>query len=232
MSDAADSRQGPITTVVVDFGGVLSTPLAPAFAHVQRRLDIAPESLGTAMGTVAAARGSHPLHELETGALSEPAFFALLEDALTGHVGRRVSLADFSSLYWSALAPNTELLESLRRLRKRGYRMGLLTNNVREWEPYWRAMVPVTELFDSVVDSSRVGLRKPDPAIYALTTERLGVPPAEVVLLDDFAHNCDAARAAGWAAVHFETTAQTVAELDAVLAARGAPPGVGATARG
>ncbi len=85
-------------------------------------------------------------------------------------------------------------------------------------------MVPVDELFDVVVDSAEVGVRKPDPAIYALTAERLGVAGTEIVLLDDFEHNCDASREAGWTPIRFETTEQTIAELDALLAARGAPP--------
>jgi putative hydrolase of the HAD superfamily len=88
------------------------------------------------------------------------------------------------------------------------------------------------ELFHDVVDSAVVGLRKPDPAIYALTAARLGVPGSEVVFLDDFESNCVAARDAGWTTVRFDDTAQCIAELDAILAARGAPPGVGPVAPG
>ena len=63
-----------------------------------------------------------------------------------------------------------------RELRERGLRTALLTNNVREWEPLWRAKLPeLDEIFEVVVDSAFVGLRKPDPRIYELTLERLGV---------------------------------------------------------
>jgi putative hydrolase of the HAD superfamily len=223
---------GPITTIVADFGGVLSSPLADAFDTVQRHYELPSDALGAALAAVAAERGAHPLHDLETGAIGEAAFFDRLGDALTTHLGRPVAIADFTARYWAALTPNDELIEHLRGLRRGGYRMGLLTNNVREWGPYWRAMVPVDELFDAVVDSAWVGLRKPDPAIYALTSERLGVRPQEIVLLDDLAPNCHAARDAGWAAVRFDTTSQTIAELDALLAARGAPRGVEARADG
>lgn len=224
-ASAPAAGTGPITTIVADFGGVLSTPLAPAFVRVQQHLGLPAEALGAAMGQLEASRGVHPLHELETGVLSEPAFLAVLEDALATELGRRVPIHEFSELYWSALAPNSALIGHLRGLRRTGYRMGLLTNNVREWEPRWRAMVPVDELFDDVVDSAWVGLRKPDPAIYALTAERLGASGGELVLIDDFANNCEAARAQGWAAIRFETTEQAIADLDALLAARGAPPG-------
>lgn len=219
---------GPITTVVADFGGVLSTPLAPAFAVVQEHLELPPEALGRAMAAVEAARGAHPLHELELGRLREAEFYALLAERLAADLGRDVAMHEFSDRWWSALGRNDALIEHLRAVRRAGYRMGLLTNNVREWEPRWRAMLPMDELFDSLVDSAWVGLRKPDPAIYALMAERLGVPGTEIVFLDDYESNCVAARAAGWTAVRFEDTAQTIAELDAVLAARGAAPGVGA----
>ena len=54
-------------------------------------------------------------------------------------------------------------------LRAAGYRMALLTNNVREWELRWRALAPIDEIFELVVDSAFVGVRKPDPEIYELT---------------------------------------------------------------
>ena len=57
-------------------------------------------------------------------------------------------------------------------------------------------------LFDVVVDSSEVGHRKPEPAIYDLTHEMLGVPAAEILYLDDFAANLDGAKAAGWQTIH------------------------------
>ena len=79
------------------------------------------------------------------------------------------------------------MIEFIRELRARGLRAALLTNNVREWEPLWRAKLPeVDELFEVVVDSAFVGLRKPDPEIYALTLERLGgVSPEDCVFVDD-----------------------------------------------
>lgn len=222
----------PITTIVADFGGVLSTPLAPAFGAVQQHLDLPPEALGRAMAAVGAARGAHPLHELEIGLLPEVDFYALLGERLTAELGRDVGLHDFPDHYWNALGRNDDLIAHLQALRAAGYRMGLLTNNVREWEPRWRAMLPMDELFDAVVDSAFVGLRKPDPAIYALTAERLDVPGEQIVFLDDFESNCVAARDAGWTAVRFEDTAQAIAELDAALAVRGRPPGVDSTAGG
>jgi putative hydrolase of the HAD superfamily len=112
------------------------------------------------------------------------------------------------------------MIEYLRGLRDDGLRLGLLTNNVREWEPLWRAKLPdVEELFEVIVDSAFVGMRKPEPEIYTLTLERMGggLRFEECVFLDDIEINCDAARALGMTAVRFHDNAQAIAELDAAL---------------
>ena len=215
----------PITTIVSDFGGVLSTPLWPAFAAVQEHFGIPSDALGAAMAGAGRELGVSLLDELECGRMAEADFLAVLGARLEADLGRPVAMREFPDRYWAALHPNAELIAHLADLRAAGYWMGLLTNNVREWEPRWRPMLPVDELFDAVIDSAFVGVRKPDPAIYALTCERLGVPASECVLLDDFERNGNAVRALGMEAVRFVDTAQAVEELDALLAARGAPPG-------
>ena len=91
------------------------------------------------------------------------------------------------------------MLDLMRELRDRGYRMAILTNNVREWEELWRAKLPVDEIFELVVDSAWVGMRKPDPAIYQLTIERLGGARrrSECLFVDDNELNVEAARELG-----------------------------------
>jgi putative hydrolase of the HAD superfamily len=90
---------------------------------------------------------------------------------------------------------------------------------VREWEPLWRAKLPeIDELFEVVVDSAFVGLRKPDPAIFRLTLERLGgVAPERCVFLDDLDVNCAAARELGMAAVRFESAEQAIPEVESAF---------------
>ena len=76
-----------------------------------------------------------------------------------------------------ALDPNDELFAYYRALHDaRRAARACCTNNVREWEPLWRAKLPIDEIFETVVDSAFVGMRKPEPAIYALVLERLGLP--------------------------------------------------------
>ena len=160
-----------IRAVISDFGGVLTTPLMESFAAYQRRSGITPKQLGEAMIRILEATGTHPLHELERGAITEDEFLRRLEQELGGDV----RLREFQETYFNALSPNDEMIELMRELRERRYRMALLTNNVREWEPRWRAMLPdIDEIFEVVVDSAFVGMRKPEPEIYELTVERLG----------------------------------------------------------
>ena len=120
----------------------------------------------------------------------------------------------------------------LRALRGKAVPVFALTNFGSYSYEEARTKLEFLNEFDREYVSGRMGVVKPDPAIYALTAERLGVPGSEIVFLDDFEANCLAAREAGWTAVRFADTAQTIAELDAVLGARGAPPGVAAPSAG
>ena len=207
------------TTVISDFGGVLTTPLIGSFAKVQDRTGISPASLGRAMQSIAEADGAHPLYELEKGMVSEVDFLNRLAEVLEPELGHFPELHQFSEIYFSALEPNEPMIELMREIKRDGRRMALLTNNVREWEPLWRAMLPVDEIFELVVDSAFVGMRKPDPAIYELTLERLGsgVSAQECLFIDDLEVNIEAARHLGMQAVHFVDTEQATAEIRAVL---------------
>jgi putative hydrolase of the HAD superfamily len=206
-----------IEAVISDFGGVLTTPLNDAFAAVQDEEGLDAGALGAALRRVTELDGANPLFELECGRMTERDFFGRLSAQLHQDLGREISLHGFSERWFGHLERNEPMLAFLRGLRERGYRLALLTNNVREWEPHWRAMLPVDELFEVVVDSAFVGLRKPDPAIYRLTCARLGVAPERCLFVDDNALNCDAAAELGMAAVRFGDGEQAIAEMRAAL---------------
>ncbi len=111
------------------------------------------------------------------------------------------------------------MVECARSLRADGYRTSLLTNNIAEGRDTWRPLLPLDDLFDDVVDSSEVGMRKPNPAIYRLALDRLGgIDPARAVMLDDHPGNCAGARVAGLAAILVDDPAVAVDELRALLA--------------
>jgi putative hydrolase of the HAD superfamily len=207
-----------ITTVISDFGGVLTTPLIQSFAAVQDQTGVPFEALANAMAKIQEEEGRHPLFELETGKLTEVDFLRKLGDVLEPELGHRPELHRFREIYFDALDPNEPMIDLMREAKERGYRMGLLTNNIREWEPLWRSMLPVDEIFEVVVDSGFVGCRKPDREIYDLTLERMGDPAPELCLfIDDTDVNCDTARELGMSAVHYRDNDQAIAEIRAAL---------------
>jgi putative hydrolase of the HAD superfamily len=213
-----------LRVVISDFGGVLTTPLLRSFAAFQDQTGISGEALGRAMQSIAEREGEHPLFELERGRLSEADFLEGLRTELEADLGHRPEMHGFKEIYFDALDPNEPMIELMRRLRDRGLRMALLTNNVREWEPLWRSMLPVDEIFELIVDSAFVGMRKPEPEIYELTLERLrereglaDLAPGECLFIDDVEVNVDAARELGFAVVHFRDNARAIAEIEAAL---------------
>lgn len=209
----------PITAVISDFGGVLTSPLLDSFAAFQDSSGVSLKQLGQAMGKVWEQQGTNPLFELETGRMSEARFLELLGSQLSAQLGREVVLHGFGERYFEHLHPNERMIGYMCELRERGFQLAICTNNVREWEQRWRAMLPVDEIFDVVVDSAFVGTRKPEPHIYELTLERLGVEAPAALLIDDVELNCDAARALGIEAVWFRSTEQTIAQIEERLAA-------------
>jgi putative hydrolase of the HAD superfamily len=208
-----------IRAVISDFGGVLTTPLLRSFAAFKDETGISFATLGKAMQRAAEKNGPYPLFELEKGNLTEDEFLELLRENLQADHGHRPELHRFRDIYFEALDPNEPMVELMRDLKRRGYRMALLTNNVREWEPLWRSMLPVDEIFELIVDSAFVGMRKPEQEIYELTLERLGgVTPAECIFIDDTDVNCDAARELGMSVVNFKSNEQAIGEIEKALA--------------
>jgi putative hydrolase of the HAD superfamily len=199
--------------IISDFGGVLTTPLIQSFVAFQDQTGIAMETLGLAMQRMAERDGSHPLFDLEKGKLTEALFLERIADELEPELGHRPEMHRFSEIYFEAMEPNPPMIELMRELKGRGLRMALLTNNVREWEPLWRSMVPIDELFEVVVDSAFVGCRKPDPQIYEIVLERIGLEADQCLFVDDVEGNCEAARELGMAAVHFRANEQAIEEI-------------------
>jgi putative hydrolase of the HAD superfamily len=206
-----------IRALVSDFGGVLTTPLTEGFLAYQQETGVSLEELGNAMARATEEHGDHPLFALERGHISEAEFGG----QIAAHLPGGFEIERLRSLLFERIRPNREMIDFLADLRAGGLRLGLLTNNVREWEPLWRAKLPeIDEIFEVVVDSAFVGMRKPEPAIYELTLERMGggLKAHECLFLDDLEPNCEAARALGMTAVRFEHAEQAIAAVRAALA--------------
>ncbi len=212
------SAANGIDTVISDFGGVLTSPLLQSFMAFQDQTGITTEALGKGMQAATEANGENPLFEMERGEITEVAFLEQLTDSLEPILGHRPEMHRFKEIYFEALEPNPQMIELMGELKAEGYRMAMLTNNVREWEPLWRPMLPVDEIFETVVDSGFVGCRKPESKIYELTLERIGQPAGSCLFVDDVLVNCEGARKAGLHAVHFQDNEQAIAEIRAALA--------------
>jgi epoxide hydrolase-like predicted phosphatase len=207
-------QDGRILAVISDFGGVLTNHLIEAFGAFQDQTGISAEQLGRGMQRIGERDGEYPLFRLERGELSEQDFLHDLSAALEPELGHRPTLHRFREIYFDALHANEPMLEVMGAARDAGYRMAILTNNVREWEEVWRSKLPVDEIFELVVDSAWVGMRKPDPRIYKLTMERLGgLAPEQHLFVDDNELNIEAARKLGLHAVHFRSNEQAIPEI-------------------
>ena len=206
----------PIEAVLFDLHGVLTSSPWEGLAAVGTGGHSQEDVLAVMLGDYA-TDGDHPWHRLERGeiGLGEylPAVLALAAEA-------DVEL-DFNQLrgFNERIVVQDAVVDKVRTLRQDGYRTGVVTNNVREASAGWRALLPVDELFDVIVDSSDVGVRKPDPAIFAVALERLGgIATSAAVFLDDAPGNVAGAAKAGLHAILVEDQAAALAELDALLA--------------
>jgi len=165
-------------------------------------------------------------HLLEKGQIDVATYFARLSEKAPDVLGRAIDMETYGR-FWRQSSPGVHwmVVHKIRELKHRGLRLGLLTNNVKEFGEHWRTMFPLEELFEEVVDSSHVGVRKPEREIYALTCSRMAIAPTEAVFVDDNADNITAAREFGMEAVHFrEDPWAALAELDAILERRGVTP--------
>jgi epoxide hydrolase-like predicted phosphatase len=184
---------GRYDAVLFDFGGVFTSSPFGAFEAAARELGADPREVLEIVFGPYDLDTDHPWHRLERGELglgdARAAIIALGE-------ARGVTLDPLQVLMRMSGGGQTRapLVERTRRLRREGYRTALVTNNAREFGPSWRGLLPLDELFDAVVDSSAVGVRKPNPAIFERALAEIGgVAPERSIFLDDHPGNVAAA---------------------------------------
>ncbi len=198
----------PIRAVVFDIGGVLELTEPGSLERIWApRLGLGPGELGARLAGVSAAGA--------VGAISEQQASQRIAEILGLDASQlRAFLADLWAEYLGTL--NTDLASYFAGLRPR-YRTGIISNSFvgarqREQQRYGFA-----DMTDLIVYSHEAGMSKPDPRIYQLACDGLGVPAAGMVFLDDVLENVTAARQAGLHAVLFEETGQTIADIQALL---------------
>ena len=208
-------------TVVFDFGGVFTPSPFDAVAAMGEVAGVEPDlALRYVFGSYEHDT-DHPWHRAERGELTldEARRLIRVETEAAGH---ELDLLDLlASMSGSGI--RDDMVERVRRLRAEGVRTAMITNNVAEFRDYWRGMLPLDELFEVVVDSSEVGMRKPDPRIYTLVLEQLGSEPARSIFLDDHPGNIAGAEACGLRGLLVTADYQlAIAELDELLISRDA----------
>lgn len=200
--------------LVVDFGGVLTTPLQGSMQRFADELDI---ELGDLVRVALAAYSGEEDHLVvgfETGTISEEEFGRAFAERLGDVTGKPIEHEGIVDKIFGTLEAEEDMFEAVILARRAGLKTALLSNS---WGlgVYPRQRFP--EMFDVVVISGEVGLRKPDPAIFELTVQRLGLPASQCVFVDDHPGHLKAAQAAGMATVLHRTPGETIAELEGVL---------------
>ncbi len=207
-----------ITTVLFDFGGVFTPSPFTAVRTGGAIMGHDPDEVLAVIFGAYDRDTDHPWHRLERGEIT----LALCREQLIALASAQgLDIDPFHALRGMGAGERHEepFVARTLRLRAEGYRTGLITNNVAEFKDGWRSLLPVDELFEIVVDSCEVGMRKPDPRIFAMALQQLGnASPNETVFLDDFQGNIDAATALGMHGILVgDDRAAAVDLLDALL---------------
>ncbi len=198
-----------LKAVLFDLGGVIVTSPFEAFADYERAHGL---PAGFIRSLNATNSDDNAWARLERNAVAFDEFCRLFEAEARG-AGHDLDAAAVMGLLAGEIRP--AMITAVRRCQER-VRTAALTNNftLPDGDP---AMGEIRELFDVIIESSRIGVRKPDPRFYELACAELGVAPSESVFLDDLGVNLKSARALGMTTIKVGDPARAIAELEAVV---------------
>ncbi len=204
-----------VTAALFDFGGVILSSPFEAFARFEAERGLPPGFLRN-INSVDPDTNAWARLERNEVSLEE---FSSLFTAEARALGGEVTGLEVLALLRGELRP--AMVEAVRRCSER-LKTGLLTNNVvsmraEEMSGADDPHVAVLRLFDVIVESSRVGTRKPDPAFYEHACALLEIDPSEAVFLDDLGINLKPARAMGMATIKVDDPEVAIAELEQVV---------------
>ncbi|MEV0175548.1 HAD-IA family hydrolase [Streptomyces sp. NPDC050803] len=195
--------------LVLDFGGVLTTPLLPAALAFEKREGLAEGTLLT--GLHLTPEGIRLTEELERGTLTQTQWNAA--------AGRLLGVRpdNLMGRIFADLRPETSVIAAAAAARRAGVKVAILSNSVglNPWNLY--RGYDLERLYDAVVFSESHGTRKPEPRMYRLVLDALGLSAEECVFVDDTEQYLPPAAELGFSTVHAVAPARTVAALEALL---------------
>ncbi|MGQ3231122.1 MAG: HAD-IA family hydrolase [Blastomonas fulva] len=207
------------SAVIFDFGGVITSSPFEAFNRLEAERGLPRDCIRRINATDPDDNAWARFERAEIDASAFDTAFAAEAAAL----GLEISGADVISCLAGDVRPR--MVAALDALKGAGYTLGCITNNVRAGKGL--AMVfddsraaqiaAIMARFDHVIESSKAGVRKPDPRIYAMMCDALEVAPKACIYLDDLGVNCKPAAAMGMAAIKVTGEAQALADLRALL---------------
>lgn len=200
--------------LVVDFGGVLTTPLQDSFVMFAEELGIELQDL-VRVALKAYTGDTDPLVvAFETGAMSDEEFSKKFAQRITDETGVDVDPEDLVGRMFGGMRLEEGMLDAVAAAKRKGFKTALLSNS---WGMSGYPRERLSEIMDVIVISGEVGLRKPDPEIFILTTDKLGLAADECVFVDDHPGHLKAAQEVGMKTVLHREPAETITELETLL---------------
>jgi epoxide hydrolase-like predicted phosphatase len=203
--------------LLVDWGGVLTSGLNDALGRWAELdgldFDAYYQSIVDWLAATPAEAELNPIHALERGQIAVPDFERKLAAVLIRRDGTPVPAEGLIDRMFAHFEHQPQMSALIRRAKSHGIKTALLSNSWGNTYPRetWDGM------FDDIVISGEVGLRKPEPEIFRLAAERVGLEPAECVFIDDLDLNVEAARALGMTAILHTSYDETRRELESLL---------------
>jgi putative hydrolase of the HAD superfamily len=213
------------SAVIFDFGGVITSSPFEAFNAMEAERGLPRDFVRSVNSANPDSNAWAKFERAEIDAAAFDALFAGEAEALGHRLEGSAVIACLSGDI------RTEMVAALDHLKTEGFKLGCITNNVQSGHGAGmagsaekaKAVAEILKRFDHVIESSKVGIRKPDPRIYQMMCDALSVQPTECIYLDDLGINCKPAAALGMGAIKVASGGQALNELYAALALTPAP---------
>lgn len=207
------AMSGSVSAVLWDFGGVITTSPFEAFTRYERDNGLPADFI---RGLNATNHHENAWAKFERSQVSVDDFCTLYEKE-AADAGLQIDARAVLACLSGDVRP--QMVTALEKIRAHGLKQACLTNNFFRFDDASTqvARSPILDLFDAIVESSVIGVRKPEPEFYRIACEQLGIEPNEAVMLDDLGVNLKPAREMGMITIKVTDPDEALAELEAVL---------------